>query len=286
MKYKYSGGGTTISQLIIEDVTRKSYADYMESNVLKPLGMQNSFYTNTISKSKLKLLATGYNGDKEVTMKYHIYPEKAAAGLWTNPTELAKFVIETQQSLLGKSNKILTQKMTKLMLSPYVDSSSALGVFIEDKEGTKYFRHGGVNEGFTSLYFGSVENGNGAVVMCNSTDKTILYEILNSIATVYKWKNYYTPILKKVIKIETVGLSKYVDKYTSNDREYIISQDKDNLFLELIGQKWKIYFTSETEFFMYQAPGIDHQFIFDNNKIQAFQIKLNGGRNIIVKKTE
>ncbi|MBU0561138.1 MAG: hypothetical protein KKD86_07950 [Bacteroidetes bacterium] len=122
--------------------------------------------------------------------------------------------------------------------------------------------------------------------MCNSTDKTILYEILNSIATVYKWKNYYTPILKKVIKIETVGLSKYVDKYTSNDREYIISQDKDNLFLELIGQKWKIYFTSETEFFMYQAPGIDHQFIFDNNKIQAFQIKLNGGRNIIVKKTE
>lgn len=286
LKYKYSGGGTTISQLIIEDVTGKSYADYMENNILKPIGMKNSFYTNTTSGKKLKLLATGYNGDKEVTMKYHIYPEKAAAGLWTNPTELAKFVIEIQKSLLGKSNKILTQETTKLMLTPYIDNSSALGVFIEDKEGIKYFRHGGVNEGFTCLYFGSVVNGNGAVVMCNSTDKTILYEIINSIATVYKWKNYYKPVLKKVVKMDSVELSKYVGKYTSNDREYIISQDKGNLFLELIGQKWQIYFTSATDFFMYQAPGINHKFILVNNKIQAFEIKISEDRKIIVQKVE
>lgn len=286
LKYKYSGGGTTISQLMIEDVSGKNYADYMESNILKPIGMQNSFYTNTSSKNKLKLLATGYNGDKEVTMKYHIYPEKAAAGLWTNPMELSYFVIEVQKSLVGKSNIILGQKMAQLMLTPYIDNSSALGVFIEDKDGTKYFRHGGVNEGFTSLYFGSVENGNGAVVMCNSTDKTILYEIINSIATIYKWKNYYKPIPKKVIKIDSMALSQYVGKYISNNREYKISQDKDNLFLELLGQKWQVYFTSKTDFFMHQAPGIEHQFIFDGSKIEAFEIKLNDGKSIVVKKSE
>lgn len=172
------------------------------------------------------------------------------------------------------------------MLTPYVDNSSALGVFIEDKEGIKYFRHGGVNEGFTSLYFGSLENGNGAVVMCNSTDKTILYEIINSIATIYKWKNYYKPIPKKVIKIDSMALSQYVGKYISNNREYKISQDKDNLFLELLGQKWQIYFTSKTDFFMYQAPGIEHQFIFNDSKITAFEIKLNDGKSISVKKNE
>lgn len=284
LKYKYSGGGITISQLIIEDVSGKSYAEFMERNILKPIGMRNSFYTNTSSKNKLRILATGYNGDKEVTMKYYIYPEKAAAGLWTNPMELAKFVVEVQKSLVNKSNKILSQKMTQLMLTPYVDNSSALGVFIEDKEGIKYFRHGGVNEGFTSLYFGSMENGNGAVVMCNSTDKTILYEIINSIATIYKWKNYYKPIPKKVIKIDSMVLSQYVGKYISNNREYKISQDKDNLFLELLGQKWQIYFTSKTDFFMYQAPGIEHQFIFNDSKIEAFEIKLNDGKSIVVKK--
>ena len=286
LKYKYSGGGTTITQLIIEDVSGKDYADFMESKILKPIGMQNSFYTNTSSKNKLKLLATGYNGDKEVNMEYHIYPEKAAAGLWTNPMELSKFVIEIQKSLVGKSNKVLNQKMTQLLLTPYVDKSSALGVFIEDKEGIKYFRHGGVNEGFTSLYFGSVESGNGAVVMCNSTDKTILYEIINSIAIVYKWENYYKPVLKTVVKIDSVELSKYVGKYTSNDRDYIISQDKENLFLELIGQKWQIYFTSATDFFMYQAPGINHKFILENNNVQAFQIEINEEKKIIVKKIE
>ena len=258
----------------------------MDNNILKPIGMKNSFYTDTSSENKLNLLATGYNGDKEVKMKYHIYPEKAAAGLWTNPTELAKFVIETQKSLLGKSNKILNQEMTKLMLTPYVDNSCALGVFIEDKDGIKYFRHGGVNEGFTSLYFGSVVNGNGAVVMCNSTDKTILYEIINSIATVYKWQNYYQPVVKKIVKIDNGELSKYVGKYISDGREYTISQNRGNLFLELLGQKWQIYFTSSTDFFMYQAQGINHKFILENNNIQAFQIKINEDKKIIVKKVE
>ncbi|QDW24375.1 beta-lactamase family protein [Pedobacter sp. KBS0701] len=286
LKYKYSGGGTVISQLIIEDVSGKKYADYMKSNILRPIGMQNSFYTNTTLKSKLKLLATGYNGSHEVMMKYHIYPEQAAAGLWTNPTELSKFVIEVQKSLSSKSNKLLSREMTKLMLTPYLDNSAALGVFIEDKEGTKYFRHGGVNEGFTSLYFGGLEDGNGAVVMCNSTDKTILYEIINSIATVYKWKNFYKPELKKVVKINSSELMKYTGKYTSNDREYIISQVNGDLFLELSGQRWQLYFTSKTNFFMYQAPGINHQFIYENDKIQGFQIKLSGGKNIVLKKTE
>lgn len=176
--------------------------------------------------------------------------------------------------------------MTKLMLTPYVDNSCALGVFIEDKDVIKYFRHGGVNEGFTSLYFGSVVNGNGAVVMCNSTDKTILYEIINSIATVYKWQNYYQPVVKKIVKIDNGELSKYVGKYISDGREYTISQDRGNLFLELLGQKWQIYFTSSTDFFMYQAQGINHKFILENNNIQAFQIIINEDKKIIVKKVE
>jgi len=56
-------------------------------------------------------LATGYYADgKELKGKYHIYPEQAAAGLWTTPTDLAKYVIETQLSLQNKSNKILSEK--------------------------------------------------------------------------------------------------------------------------------------------------------------------------------
>jgi CubicO group peptidase (beta-lactamase class C family) len=152
LKYEYSGGGIEISQLIAQDITGQPYDVYMWQNVLKPMDLIHSFYTQPPPAEKLSLLATGYYNDgKEVKGGYHIYPEQAAAGLWTNPTDLAHYVIETQLSLRGKSNKVLSQKMTKLMLTPYIDSSAALGVFITKEGSEKYFSHGGTDEGFVSI---------------------------------------------------------------------------------------------------------------------------------------
>ena len=144
LKFQYSGGGTTISQLILENTTGEKYEVYMLKNVLSPLGMSNSFFSQPPAKDKENLLATAYNYENEVKGKYHIYPEKAAAGLWTNPTDLAKYVIETQLSLQGKSNKILSKEMTEKRLE------NNFGVFAEDHNGTKYFRHGGGTDGFLS----------------------------------------------------------------------------------------------------------------------------------------
>lgn len=120
LKFKYSGGGIMISQLILQDLTKLPYDVFMKKNVLNPLGMKNSSYTNPPSKAKQKLLASGYYEDgQEVKGKYRIYPQQAAAGLWTNPTDLANYIIEIQLASQGKSNKVLTQQMTKLMLTPY-----------------------------------------------------------------------------------------------------------------------------------------------------------------------
>ena len=112
LKFQYSGGGTTISQLILENTTGEKYEDYMLKNVLTQLGMNESSYHQPPSSDKEKLLATAYNNGEEVKGKYHIYPEKAAAGLWTNPNDLAKYIIETQLSLAGKSNKVLSKEMS------------------------------------------------------------------------------------------------------------------------------------------------------------------------------
>ena len=194
LKYEYSGGGTTISQLILQDITGKPYDEFMWENVLKPMGMKNSFFTQPASEDKQKLLASGYYNDgKEVNRKYHIYPEQAAAGLWTNPTDLAHYIIETQLALEGKSNKVLSQEMTKLRLTPYIDNSAALGVFIIKKGEQTYFQHTGVDEGFVSTYYGSMEGGNGVVVMTNTNNTAILNEIIKSVATVYGWKGFVNP---------------------------------------------------------------------------------------------
>jgi len=123
-----------------------------------------------------------------VNGKFHIYPEMAAAGLWTNPLDLSKFVIEIQNSLIGKSNKILTSGMTQLMLSPYlVNGHSGLGVYLEEIDGKVYFSHDGSNKGFRSIYIGSTKGGNGIVLMINSENFDISKEIIATVFDVYGW---------------------------------------------------------------------------------------------------
>lgn len=184
LKFQYSGGGTTITQLIVENTTGEKYEDFMLKNVLMPLGMNESSYSQPPSSNKEKLLATAYNNGKEVKGKYHIYPEKAAAGLWTNPNDLAKYMIETQLSLVGKSNKVLSREMSVKR------TENNYGVFLNDFKGTKYFGHSGGNEGFVCYYIGSIEDGNGLAVMTNGNNFKLIDEILLSIASLNQWKNY------------------------------------------------------------------------------------------------
>lgn len=80
------------------------------------------------------LLATGYYGGiRKVKGKYHIYPEQSVAGLWSNPTDYAKYVIETQLSVEGKSEKVFSQEETKFRLTPFMNSEAALGEFIDNE---------------------------------------------------------------------------------------------------------------------------------------------------------
>ena len=97
-KFKYSGGGTVISQQMLMDITGKDYASFMEKEVLKPIGMMHSSYSQpAIDTTEL---ATGYYEDgRPVKGKYHVYPEQAAAGLWTTPSDLALYIIECQLAL-------------------------------------------------------------------------------------------------------------------------------------------------------------------------------------------
>jgi CubicO group peptidase (beta-lactamase class C family) len=197
LRSEYSGGGVTISGQIVMDITREPYARYMQDEVLTPLGMTNSSFEQP-NNGDPELLATGYTMDgQEIPGKYHVYPEQAAAGLWTNPTDLAKYIIETQLAYEGRSAKLLNQSMTRLRLTPYLNPTAALGVFIDSIYGVHYFHHSGANEGFRCQYIGSMTGGNGLVIMVNSDNGAIIPEIVNSIAKVYHFPGLYTAAIGK-----------------------------------------------------------------------------------------
>jgi len=261
-KVEYSGGGIEISQLIVMDITHEPYDKYQWEEVLKPLGMTHSSYTQPPPKNKIALLSTGYDTNgKEINGNYHIYPELAAAGLWTNPIDLSKFIIETQLSYEGKSNKVLSQTMTKKMLTPFEGSDAGLGVFIDHIGNRTYFQHGGSNEGFKSQYFASLTGGDGVVVMVNSDQDAILRDVINSVAQAYNWKDFYKPEKRKVINVPVDTLQQYVGNYSFNQAAISVFKKDNNLFLSLNGgSPMRLFFTSNTDFFVMEIQASSVKF--------------------------
>lgn len=164
-KFRYSGGGYTIMQQALIDLTGKPFPQIMKETVLDPLRMDYSTYDQPLPESILKFSATGYQRiGEEVEEKRHIYPEMAAAGLWTTPSDLAKFAIEVQLSIAGKSEKVLSREMAQKMVTAFADTVYGLGFSLARKD---YFGHGGSNNGFKCGLIAHMETGFGIVIMTN-----------------------------------------------------------------------------------------------------------------------
>jgi CubicO group peptidase (beta-lactamase class C family) len=276
-KVQYSGGGTTISQLMVMDITKSSYDEYMYKNVLEPLKMYNSFCNISPPANRVSLLASGYRRDgQQVKGKFHLYPEQAAASLWTNPTELCRFIIELQLGFAGKS-KYISRETANTMLTA-VMNEAAPGVFIKKAGSDTYFSHGGANEGFRSQYYGSLEGGNGVVVMVNSDNGVIIEELINSVATVYEWKDFYKPIIKLVVQVADEVLDNYVGEYQLTP-DFIIKIFRDGpaLKIEAANQPiFDLFAEAENKFFL---KVVDAQIEFikgETNKIAKLVLYQNG----------
>src|SRR5207253_7813854 len=146
------------------DVTGKPFPQFMHDTVLSKIGMAESSYEQPLPPARAAHTATGARANgKAVEGRWHIYPEMAAAGLWTTPTDLAKFAIEIALSKQGKANHILSQKMTQEMLTPVIDNVG-LGLFME-KDTPGQFGHNGADEGFQALLTMNADTGNGIALM-------------------------------------------------------------------------------------------------------------------------
>jgi CubicO group peptidase (beta-lactamase class C family)/predicted transcriptional regulator YdeE len=186
-QWRYSGGGVTIEQLLMMDVTGKQFPTLMRELVLDKIGMSDSSYEQPLPAARAAMTAGGTAPDgTEIHGRWHIYPEMAAAGLWTTPTDLAKFAIEIALSKQGKSNRILSQKMTREMLTP-VMNDVGLGFFL-DKDNPGQFGHGGDDDGFEALLTMNAETGNGIAVMANSNNGIALANhIIEGVVKEYGW---------------------------------------------------------------------------------------------------
>ena len=197
--FKYSGGAVMIQQLALMDAIGKPFAEIAREWVLDPIGMTNSTFEQPIARHREKQAARAHNRTgARMGAPWRIYPEQAAAGLWTTPTDLAKLAIEVQLSLLGKSNRVLSQTTVREMVTPVGVGPYAVGFQIAKEGEGWYFMHGGSNWGFQCDLIAHLVNGYGAVIMTNTDGGGALIQRLRRlIQQEYKWDALDPPIPRR-----------------------------------------------------------------------------------------
>jgi CubicO group peptidase (beta-lactamase class C family) len=193
-RWQYSGGGYLILQQLMSDVTGKPLPQLMREVVFDKIGMADSTFEQPLPSARAAMAASGTFPDgTTVHGKWHVYPEMAAAGLWTTPTDLAKFVIEIALSKQGKSNRILSQSVARQMLTPQIDMgaipwNTGLGFFL-NKEDQHLFGHNGSTWAYRAIVLISTDTGKGVAIMTNSDNGFYLSDLLiESVAKEYTWK--------------------------------------------------------------------------------------------------
>ncbi len=189
-KFDYSGGGSTIMQQVVLDVTRLPFPELMRIQVLDRIGMAMSTYQQPLPESAVPFASTGHEPHGQaIKGKRHIYPELIAAGLSTTPSDLARFAMAIQRARMGLPGAILSKDLARLMTTPSIPGSYGLGfepMPMREKE-KRHFGHTGGNVGYRCMLEASLEGGNGVVVMTNGDEFKAVAEIVRKVMSEYGW---------------------------------------------------------------------------------------------------
>ncbi len=249
-RFSYSGGGTTITQLVLTELEKKPYPEILKVLVLDAAGMTSSTFAQPLPESRLAEAASAHGSDgTPIQGKFHVYPEMAAAGLWTTPEDLARFAIEHELSLQGKSNRILTRESEQKMLTPHISEGYGLGFGIEKRGEAEYFEHSGGNAGFSCFLIAHKTNGYGSVVMINANAYSLIPEIIRSIAREYNW-DYSLPAPVETVRLDSLMLKRVSGRYALGwDQLIQVSENQGKLFgTDLLSPPTEILPTSDTGF--------------------------------------
>jgi CubicO group peptidase (beta-lactamase class C family) len=260
---RYSGGGFTVLQQLLMDVRGEPYPEILRKTVLEPLGMSRSAYAQPLPAESAVEAARGHRPNGAVIRGgWHVYPELAAAGLWTTPFDLSRFAVELMLALGGRSDRVLSRAMADRMLTQQ-KGEFGLGIVLRGEGRTYHFTHSGGNEGFRCTMLAFPGTGRGAAIMTNGDlGSELILEILRSLATEYDWK-VYLPAEKKSVPLAAAALDALAGTYelepfgrlvVTREGDHLVA---DSLFVMPTGPaKCELYPESATAFFSLRTPDV------------------------------
>lgn len=252
-EFRYSGGGSLIAQMALMDVSKKSFNDLTQELLFDKLEMTNSTFEQPVPAKYSSQTSWAYSVAPWFKGMPYVYPQQAAAGLYSTPSDLARFFIDIQKSFVGKG-EILNRSTTQQMLTPQVNVSDGgykeqmgIGPFIIQRTDNKdsngiYFEFTGVNAGFLAYGIASIKGGNGVVIMLNSGDDQngIGKEIRRSVAKAYNWTNFL-PEEVKPLKLSNAELDQLTGRFRMSTDEVLYLKRENNYLIENINDGKDIY---------------------------------------------
>lgn len=262
-EHRYSGGGYTIAQVAMVDASGGDggFPALLSELVLAPLGMSDSTFEQPLPEAWWGRAASAHDEEgAPYPGRWHTYPEMAAAGLWTTPTDLARFFVSLQAGFEGRDGPVLTAESARGMLEAPLDVRYGLGLSL----GADRFGHGGGNAGFRCAATFYYEGGNGAVVMSNGDNGwPVNSDVMRTVFHHYGWEGL-GPFERVVLRQTRDELSRFAGVYEIDGYGRLsVSVDNAALGLEVAlpdGSTFALLPESETTFFD-PADGVPISFV-------------------------
>jgi CubicO group peptidase (beta-lactamase class C family) len=204
---RYSGGGLTVAMLLVTDVVKEPFPEFMQETVLGPAGMVHSTYEQPLPAARASEAATGHDGDgNAIKGRYHTYPEMSAAGLWTTPSDLATLGVELERTYAGQSSAVVNQSTLAQMLTVQ-KAPFGIGYIVSGNGPTLEFSHNGDDAGFVASFVVFAARGQGVAIMTNGQNGgSLIAEIVPGIAAEYGWPDHQQ-LVRATVPVDSTHLA-------------------------------------------------------------------------------
>jgi CubicO group peptidase (beta-lactamase class C family) len=187
---RYSGGGTLIVQLMLEEASGQPFAQLARRALFEPLDMTRTTFENPLPDAWRDNAAVGHEDGDALPGKWVCVPQLAAGGVWTTPGDYARFMIACRDAWLGRPGALLPQALARQMMTPQ-GGEFGLGWELVPRESGLLFGHGGSNDGYQCESKCFLESGRGAVVMTNAESGLLFYwEVFAAVARAHGWDDF------------------------------------------------------------------------------------------------
>jgi CubicO group peptidase (beta-lactamase class C family) len=261
---QYSESGYIYVEEALTRLTGKTFPDLIDEKVFGPLGLRNSTLNRTVSDEMRTRIASGHLREGQPVMGlWHVYPESAAKGVWTTPSDFALFLCDLLGSATGGSGKLLSPAAARLMLSSQVENYG-FGFLAEGSGDDVVFSLRAKTVGYACTMVLYPAKGQGAVIMTNSDNGAlVIQEILCALSEAYKWP-HFKPEEKTVLRLAPETYAAYEGRYEVNPN-YALDVSREDFYLVIrpTGQAATKFYAEGQTLFYSTDPYIRIQFFSD-----------------------